>query len=307
MSIARSILLAASTNQWLRNRASRYGFVRRTVSRFMPGEEFTDAIQAAEILRKNKIGAVFTHLGENVNDAKEAQQVTEHYVSVVEQMRQRNLDAEISVKLTQLGLDLSPELCFENLKSILSQVPLSSTIWIDMESSPYVDRTLDIYRRAVELFPATGICLQAYLFRAKDDVANLLPLKPSIRLVKGAYREPANVAFSRKSDVDENYFAVAAEMLRAKEAGQLGRAAFGTHDLEMIRRITELAASTNMAKEDVEVHMLYGIQRNEQERLAEEGWRSVVLIAYGNYWYPWFVRRLAERPANAWFLAKNLF
>lgn len=307
MSIARSILLAASTNQWLRNRASRYGFVRRTVSRFMPGEEFTDAIQAAEILRKNKIRAVFTHLGENVNDAKEAQQVTEHYVSVVEQMRQRNLDAEISVKLTQLGLDLSPELCFENLKSILSQVPLSSTIWIDMESSPYVDRTLDIYRRAVELFPATGICLQAYLFRTKDDVANLLPLKPSIRLVKGAYREPANVAFPRKSDVDENYFVVAAEMLRAKEAGQLGRAAFGTHDLEMIRRITELSASTNMAKEDVEVHMLYGIQRNEQERLAEEGWRSVVLIAYGNYWYPWFVRRLAERPANAWFLAKNLF
>lgn len=307
MSISRSILLAASTNQWLRNRASRYGFVRRTVSRFMPGEEFVDAMQAAERLSDKKIGAVFTHLGENVNDAQEARRVTEHYLMNLEQMRQRNVYAEISVKLTQLGLDVSPELCYENLKTILGKVSQSSTVWIDMESNPYVDRTLDIYRRALQAFPETGICLQSYLLRTKDDVAKLLPLRPSIRLVKGAYREPAHIAFPKKSDVDENYFAIASEMLRAKRNNQLGRAAFGTHDLAMIHRITELAASASMAKTDVEVHMLYGIQRSEQERLAKDGWRSVVLIAYGNYWYPWFVRRLAERPANAWFLVKNLF
>ncbi|HMI51821.1 MAG TPA: proline dehydrogenase family protein [Candidatus Saccharimonadales bacterium] len=306
MGVSRSILLAASTNKWLRNRAASYGFVRRTVSRFMPGEEFADAMQAAEALQSKNIGAVFTHLGENVNDASEAQQVTEQYLLALDELQQRGLQTEISIKLTQLGLDISPELCFANLKAILSKGPGTSTVWIDMESSRYVDPTLDIYRRALQQFPVTGICLQSYLFRSKDDVGKLLQLRPSIRLVKGAYNEPASAAFPKKSDVDENYFAIAAELLRAKKNNQMGRCTFGTHDLGMIRRITGLAAATAMAKTDVEVHMLYGIQRKEQERLATEGWRSIVLIAYGHYWYPWFVRRLAERPANAWFLLKNL-
>jgi len=307
MGVSRSILLAASTNKWLRNRAASFRFVRRTVSRFMPGEEFRDAMQAAETLQSKGIGAVFTHLGENVNDASEAQQVTEHYLLALKQMQQRGLNAEISVKLTQLGLDISPELCFANLVAILSKVPGTSTVWIDMESSRYVDPTLDIYRQALQQFPATGICLQSYLFRTKDDVGKLIPLRPSIRLVKGAYSEPASAAFPKKSDVDESYLEIASELLRAKKNKQVGRCTFGTHDLAMIRRITELAGSTAMPKKDVEIHMLYGIQRKEQERLAAEGWRSMVLIAYGHYWYPWFVRRLAERPANAWFLLKNFF
>ena len=306
MGVSRSILLAASTNKWLRRRAASYGFVRRTVSRFMPGEEFADAMQAAEALQSKNIGAVFTHLGENVNDASEAQQVTEQYLLALDQLQQRGLQTEISVKLTQLGLDISAELCFANLKAILSKGPGTSTVWIDMESSRYVDPTLDIYRRALEQFPATGICLQSYLYRSKNDVGKLLQLRPSIRLVKGAYHEPASAAFPKKSDVDENYFAIASALLRAKKNNQMGRCTFGTHDLGMIRRITELAAATAMAKTDVEVHMLYGIQRKEQQRLASDGWRSIVLIAYGHYWYPWFVRRLAERPANAWFLLKNL-
>jgi proline dehydrogenase len=151
------------------------------------------------------------------------------------------------------------------------------------------------------------LCLQAYLHRTKDDLASLLPLGASIRLVKGAYSESPEVAFPRKADVDENYFALAAEMLRAKKEQPAMRAALGTHDILLLQRISEFAASAGLAKSDVEVQMLYGIQSGEQERLAREGYTSRVLVAYGNHWYAWFVRRLAERPANLWFVARNLF
>jgi proline dehydrogenase len=307
MSIMRSMLLAASQNQWLRNRAARYWFVRRSVSRFMPGETLDDAVLAAQALRNKKIGSVLTHLGENVKDRSEAKQVAEHYLDVLDRIHQSALAAEISVKLTQLGLDLSPDFCFENLKAILARERRDSTVWIDMEASNYVDATLDLYRRALHSFPNAGVCLQAYLFRTKKDVTDLLSLRPSIRLVKGAYNEPPSVAFSRKQDVDENYFALAREILRARKENRCVRAAFGTHDVGLIQRISELAAREGFAKNDLEVQMLYGIQRGEQERLAQEGCRSGVLISYGSYWYPWFVRRLAERPANLWFILRNVF
>jgi proline dehydrogenase len=156
-------------------------------------------------------------------------------------------------------------------------------------------------------FRNVGLCLQAYLHRTKDDLASLLPLGASIRLVKGAYSEPPEIAFPRKADVDENYFALAADMLRAKKEQPEMRAAFGTHDIVLLQHISEIAASAGLAKSDVEVQMLYGIQTAEQERLAREGYTSRVLVAYGNHWYAWFVRRLAERPANLWFVARNIF
>ncbi|MBZ5701417.1 MAG: proline dehydrogenase family protein [Acidobacteriia bacterium] len=307
MSLMRSLLLAASQNARLRERASRYRFVRRSVSRFMPGETLEDALRAAQALSVRKIGAVFTHLGENINDAGEAKQVTEHYLGALERIHGQNLRAEISVKLTQLGLDLSPDLCFANLQEIIAREKKDCIVWIDMEASNYVDVTLDLYRRALAVFPNVGICLQAYLYRTKDDLAKLLPLRPSIRLVKGAYSEPPETAFPRKGDVDENYFALAQEMLRAQAAGQCPRAAFGTHDVALIRRIAAFAAQESFPKEALEVQMLFGIQRAEQERLASEGYRSIVLVAYGTYWYAWFMRRLAERPANLWFLIRNVF
>jgi proline dehydrogenase len=307
MSLTRSLLLAASQNQWLRDRATRYRFVRSTVSRFMPGENLDDAMGAAQTLAGKRIGTVFTHLGENVKDRQEAQQVTEHYLEVLDRIRQEGLQAEISVKLTQLGLDVSPELCFDNLKAIIGRAQKSSIVWVDMEASNYVDATLEIYRRALQMFPNVGICLQAYLHRTKEDLSKLLPLRPSIRLVKGAYNEPPEVAFPRKQDVDENYFALAAEMLSEKKENRCVRAAFGTHDLALIRRLSQLASAQGLAKADFEVQMLYGIQRAEQERLASQGCTSIVLVAYGSYWYPWFVRRLAERPANLWFMVRNVF
>ncbi|OLC84370.1 MAG: hypothetical protein AUH66_00985 [Acidobacteria bacterium 13_1_40CM_4_57_6] len=303
----RSLLLAASQNRWLRDHATHYSFVRGTVSRFMPGETLDDAIDAAEALRRKKIGSVFTHLGENIKDRAEAQQVAEHYLEVLKRIREKGLQAEISVKLTQLGLDLSLDLCFEHLNAIIERAEKDSIVWVDMEASNYVDATLELYRRALTAHPNVGICLQAYLHRTKDDLAKLLPLRPSIRLVKGAYNEPPEIAFPRKQDVDENYFELGKQMLEAKKENCCVRAAFGTHDVALIRRLADFASGEGLAKKDFEVQMLYGIQRAEQERLASDGCTSIVLVAYGSYWYPWFVRRLAERPANLWFMLRNVF
>lgn len=307
MSLMRSLLLAASQNPWLRNRASRYGFVRRSVARFMPGESLEDALAAARTLHEKKIGAVFTHLGENVTEQAEAVQVAEHYLGVIERNDQQGLGTEVSVKPTQLGLDISLDFCFDNLKTILEHERKESTVWIDMEASNYVDATLELYRRALAVAPNTGICLQAYLHRTKEDLEKLMPLRPTVRLVKGAYKEPPEIAFPRKSDVDENFFSLTQAMLRARKRGAMGRLALGTHDVDLIRRITGFAETEGIGKRDFEIHMLYGIQRAEQLRLAENGYGSVVLVAYGKYWYAWFLRRLAERPANVWFLLRNLF
>ena len=307
MGVMRSLLLAASQNRWLRDHASHYKFVRKSVTRFMPGETLDDALAAAQSLRKKKIGTVFTHLGENVGDRAEAQQVADHYLKVLDGIREKGLQTEISVKLTQLGLDLSSDLCYQHLKTIITRAPKESTVWIDMEASNYVDVTLDLYRRALGEFPNVGVCLQAYLYRTQDDLAKLLPLRPSIRLVKGAYMEPTNIAFPKKADVDANYFALGKELLRAKKEKTCARVAFATHDVEMICSLAEQALREGFSKAEFEVQMLYGIQRTEQERLAAEGCTSIVLVAYGTFWYPWFVRRLAERPANLWFMLRNVF
>jgi len=307
MALMRSMLLAASQNVWLRQHAVNFPFVRRSVSRFMPGETLDAALVAAQGLLQKHIGSVFTHLGENVSDREEACKVTDHYLDVLDRIHEQNLPTEISVKLTQLGLDLSPDFCFENLERIVQRESPKAIVWVDMEASNYVHVTLEIYRQALKRSPNVGICLQAYLYRTEKDLEDLLPLRPSIRLVKGAYKEAASIAYPKKCDVDENYFTLAKEMLRAKSARQCVRAAFGTHDISLIRRLTDYVAEQKLPKTDLEVQMLYGIQRAEQERLAGDGCRSIVLVAYGTYWYPWFVRRLAERPANLWFMLRNVF
>jgi proline dehydrogenase len=306
MNVMRSLLLRASRSSWLRERATSYPFVRRTASRFMPGETLEDALAAAQTLHSKQIDTIFTHLGENVQDRSEAEQVTRHYLEVLERIHKSNLSTAISVKHTQLGLDLSHEFCFDNLKLIAGRERPETTVWIDMESSEYTDATLEMYRRILQSHPNVGICLQAYLFRTQKDLEALLPLRPTIRLVKGAYNEPPSVAFPLKSDVDNNYFSLAQSMLRAR-ARQLCRiAAFGTHDVPLIHRIIDFALREGLSKNDVEVQMLFGIQRPEQERLANDGFRSVVLVAYGEFWFAWFVRRLAERPANLWFMLRNV-
>lgn len=302
----RTVFLACSQNRWLRERAPHYSFVRRAVSRFMPGEKLDDALAAAKNLKQSSIETLLTLLGENVTEPAEATRVTEHYIVALEQIRQRGLGTELSVKLTQLGLDLSKERCFGNLKRIVEEAGQTSVVWIDMEASNYVDVTLEIFRRVHQENPNVGICLQAHLRRTEHDLLSLIPLGPAIRLVKGAYLEPPDRAFPKKQDVDENYFRLSKRLLSREARATRLRAAFATHDLQLIRRIIDYSTSQEIGKENHEFQMLYGIQRGEQYRLAREGWKSIVLIAYGAYWFPWYMRRLAERPANAWFVVRNL-
>jgi proline dehydrogenase len=307
MSVMRRALLAASQNRWLREQAPHYNFVRRNVSRFMPGENVEDAFAAVQQLATQNIGAVLTALGENVTDRKEAAAETDHYCQVLKEITTRNLNAEISVKLTHLGLDLDNAFCYANLEELIAQSPPDKTVWIDMEQSPYVDRTLAIYTRARRAKANVGVCIQAYLRRTESDLRSLLPLGGAIRLVKGAYNELAEVAFPKKSEVDENYFQLAKTLLGQDARFEGIRAAIATHDRTLIQRITAFANANQLPKEKLEFQMLYGIQRAEQQRLANEGHRSIVLIAYGTHWFPWYMRRMAERPANVLFLLRNLF
>jgi len=272
----------------------------------MPGETLDDALSAAGELKQQAIGTVLTYLGENITDPAEADRVTKHYLEVLSRIRALDLNAQVSVKLTQLGLDLDKELCYANLKKIVEHAAARSMVWIDMEASNYVDVTLELYRRARLAYPKVGVCLQAYLYRTANDLAALIPLGPAIRLVKGAYREPPERAFPRKKDVDENFFALAQQLLSDDARRARMRAAIATHDRKLIRRVIDFAESIGLSKGSFEFQMLYGIQRAEQYRLAREGWRSGVLISYGSYWFPWFMRRLAERPANVLFVLRNL-
>jgi proline dehydrogenase len=307
MSLLRRSLLVASRNAWLRERAPRYRAVKRTAERFLPGENAEDALVAARRLAESGVGAILTHLGENVSDRAEAEAVTQHYLGVLERIRAAGPPVEISVKLTQLGLDLGAEFCFANLARLMEHLPGGKTLWLDMEQSAYVDATLELYRRARATHSNVGVCVQAYLYRTERDVERLVEVGAAVRLVKGAYNEPAEIAFPKKKDVDENFFRLG-QMLLGPEALRAGvRAAIGTHDRAMIARLTDWAAAQGIAKDQIEFQMLYGIQRAEQARLAREGYRSSVLINYGSYWFPWFMRRMAERPANVLFLARNFF
>jgi proline dehydrogenase len=307
MGVMRRGLLMASQSRWLREHAPRLGFMRRTVTRFMPGENVEDALTAAAGLAQSRIATVLTRLGENIADRREAAAVTSHYLEVLERIRGAKLPAEISVKLTQLGLDLDREFCYQNVARLIEHTPPDKTLWIDMEQSSYVEVTLELYRRARNAYPNVGVCVQAYLYRTEEDLKNLVPLGASIRLVKGAYNEPAEIAFPKKADVDANYFRLAQALLAAEAHRAGGRAAMATHDRALIARIVDWAGTQGFARDQLEFQMLYGIQRAEQSRLAQEGYRMAVLISYGSYWFPWFMRRLAERPANMLFLARSFF
>ena len=306
MSAARNALLWISENRKLREALPRYKFIRRAVARFMPGENLEDAIAGADRLKQQSIQTVFTHLGENVSDASEAKNVAADYVEMLKQIQKTGLDTHVSVKLTHLGLDLDESLCLENLQTIVREAEARNTMaWIDMEQSTYVDRTLAMFRAIRKEYRDVGLCLQTYLFRTEKDLIDLLPLSPAIRFVKGAYKEPPTIAYARKSDVDANFFKLSKTMLGHSSDG--ARLVVGTHDMRLIRSINEEAGRLGVSKSDYEFHLLYGIQAQEQLRLAREGFRVRVLISYGTYWFPWYVRRLAERPANVWFVVRKMF
>ena len=307
MALMRSALLAGSQNVWLRERAMRWGFVRRSVSRFMPGERLEDAIEASRALAAQGIPAIITHLGENLTDLSEAKGVTEHYLDAFAKIRESGLDIQVSVKLTQLGLDQSVAHAAENTVTLATRAEeLGNFLWIDMESSPYVDRTLDVFRSTRAVTRAVGVCVQSYLRRTPNDVESLLPLGPSIRLVKGAYMEPPDVAFPDKKDVDEAFFTLASRMLEADPRAAGARLGIATHDPALIARVTAVIDERRVPPSDYEFEMLYGIQRPLQAQLVTERRPVRVLISYGEYWFPWYMRRLAERPANVLFVLRNM-
>jgi proline dehydrogenase len=310
----RALLLKASDNRWLREHGVRAPFVRRAVSRFMPGETFDDMLRAARELQPERLDTVFTRLGENVTDLAEAAAVADHYLQGVTRIEQLAIRCEPSIKLTQLGLDIDRDTAIAHARAIAARAQAAgSYLWIDMEQAPYVDLTLAITEQLKREFPGIGVCLQAYLHRTKDDLARMLPLGAGVRLVKGAYREPPAVALQQKSDVDANYLMLAKMMIDARAHGRSpalsgveGRAVFGTHDTRLVASLCSHARAVGVKRGDYEFHMLYGIQRGEQTRLATAGETCRVLIAYGSYWFPWYMRRLAERPANLWFVVKHL-
>jgi proline dehydrogenase len=309
MGLMRSLLLKGSESKWLAHNLPRFAFSRRAVQRFMPGEEIQDALRECERFGADGVGTIITRLGENITSIHEADDVTTHYLAALDDIARRALSTHLSVKLTQLGLDISTDhavSCTEQItaKSARRQLP----VWIDMESSRYTDVTLDVFRRVRAQHENVGVCLQAYLHRTRNDLEDLLRSTTAIRLVKGAYKEPPEVALQQKRAVDENYLECAKRMLEAVKAGTVGHApGFATHDVAIIRNIAQQAEQMGVGREHFEFQMLYGINRAEQQRLANEGYRLRVLISYGSAWFAWYMRRLAERPANVWFVVKSVF
>src|SRR5882724_6387802 len=261
MSLSRRLLLRASRSAWLARQLSQRAFFRRATRRFMPGEDVGTALAAAADLAREGLGSVLTQLGEQVTSREEAAGVRDHYLRVLEEIRQRQLPTEISVKLTHLGLDLNPKACLQDLLALA----------------------------------APAAALEA-----------LLPLAPAIRLVKGAYNEPPDVALPKKRDVDAAYAVLAGRLLERAAQGE-ARAVFGTHDSGLIARLRDRALAVGAAPGAYEVHMLYGIGAARQRALQREGVPVRVLISYGTHWFPWYMRRLADRPANVWFVVRNLF
>jgi len=294
-------------NAWLRERLPRLWFARRAIRRFMPGEDIESAVVAAVEFQVEGIGTLFTRLGENLTAIDEADAVAAHYLGLMDDIAGRKLDGEISVKLTQLGFDLDVERTMAHATTLAARAAEGGkTLWIDMEGSAYVEGTVAFYERLKAVHPNVGLCLQAYLKRTAGDVRRLLPLSPQIRLVKGAYAEPAAIAYQSRHDVDANYLALAVAMLEAAKAGTTVRLGLGTHDVRLIEQAAEHASALGMSKAAFEVQMLYGIRMDQQRRLAREGYLVRDLIAYGEAWYPWYMRRLAERPANVIFALRQI-
>jgi proline dehydrogenase len=274
---------------------------RVVASRFVAGETLASAVAVARELDRYRTAAMFDHLGENVETPAQAEVARDDYLTAIEAIEANaTLDVALSVKLTQLGLDQSPEDCWKNLAVILEAAERRRTlVMIDMESHEYVDRSLDVYRTAHEAFPRVGICLQSYLRRTERDVFEL-PGGSRIRLVKGAYLEPPELVYAAKRDVDASFARLFTTLLVRGHAIDVA-----THDprlLEGVRRRTDAAGAWSR----VEFQMLYGVRRDLQARYARDGYPVRVYVPYGTEWYPYLTRRMAERPANVWFFLSNL-
>ncbi|MBI4590167.1 MAG: proline dehydrogenase family protein [Candidatus Rokubacteria bacterium] len=304
----RSVLLSLSGQPRLGRAMDRLPFTRRLVRRFVAGTAADDALAVIGRIQDAGLLSAITYLGENVGTEVDAQRAADVYVGLLDEIKRRNLRGVPSVKLTHLGLDLSEALCRENLARVLERAQAGATLcWIDMESSAYTDRTLALYEAVRPRYPNAACVIQAYLRRSEADIRRLIRLGATVRLCKGAYREPPRLAFPTKGEVDESYERLM-DLLCSPEALAAGTyPAFATHDERLIARAARRARELHIPPEKFEIQMLYGIRQDLHVPLQRQGLRLRVLVPFGEEWYGYFMRRLAERPANLLFLLKHLF
>lgn len=297
----RAPILWAAGLPFVQRLAQEGGLARRVALRFVAGETLDDAVGAARALNSRGIGAMLDHLGENIESPEQASAAADAYVLALKRIQEERLsDANISIKLTQLGLDVSLDTCLENAARVLEAAG-STLVMIDMEASAYTERTLTAYRDLRKRYENVGVCVQAYLHRSADDVRELARQGAMVRVCKGAYLEPPSEAFPKRSDVDRNFARLTATLLSSGCTVHVA-----THDPRLIDGARRFVERRGIGREQFEFHMLYGIRRDLQERLAAEGYGVRTYIPYGNQWYPYLTRRLAERPANVWFFVANL-
>jgi proline dehydrogenase len=316
----RSIFIYLSQAAWARRIVTRWGFAWRAASRFVAGENLEDALRVVSVLNQKGINATLDHLGEHTSSPADAQRATGDILEIIDAISQAGVKSSVSIKLTQIGLALDEKLCAENLDAILRLAQEKDNyVRIDMEDSPWTDATLRLYRqmRFDRQLDNVGVVIQTYLFRSEGDIRQLNEECTGVRLCKGAYKEPPEIAYPKKSDVDANFDRLARMLMDNSLAigcptvsgdGKIPpTTALATHDERRVEYAKSYARKIGLPKEALEFQMLYGIRRDLQENLVEEGYPVRVYVPYGTEWYPYYTRRLAERPANLWFFLSNLF
>ncbi|GIV18701.1 MAG: proline dehydrogenase [Armatimonadota bacterium] len=300
--LTRAVVLKIASLPPVRHLITRGRPFRKLVDRFVAGESLQDALRIAKQLQSRGLKVSIDYLGESVRDRQMAEAVVAEYLRVLPTLAQAGLDTQVSVKLTQLGLDIENDFCVRNLERIVQCAQeVGGFVRIDMESREYTQRTLDIFDALHERYPNLGIVIQAYLYRSEEDIERLIRCKASVRLCKGAYAEPATVAYPKRSQVNAAYRRLMQKLLLSGNAPALA-----THDESIIRDAIAFAQNNNISPQRFEFEMLYGIRRDLQEKLASQGYQMRVYVPYGEAWYPYFTRRLAERPANLLFFLRHV-
>jgi len=299
----RTLLLELAKSSRLRRWITSNSATRRMAHRFVPGEDLAPAIEAARACNKAGMSVSLDHLGENVITREDAERARTEYTQALDRIAAEGVDGNVSLKLTHLGLDLGEEFCAEQLRMVTRRAQeLGNFVRVDMESSAYTDGTLRMVKLARAESPAVGTVIQAYLYRSEEDIRELLGIGCRIRLVKGAYKEPSRIAFPAKRDVDANFIRLMKTLLQSGIYHALA-----THDPKMIEAATRFATEQKISQDNFEFQMLYGIRTDLQSSLVRQGYRVRVYIPFGQDWFPYFMRRLAERPANLMFFARNFF
>jgi len=301
--LARALVLRVAEWPPFKRWITHSSMTRGLVNRFIAGEHLDDAIQVTRQLNAQGFLVALDYLGESTTRPEEAENAARQYIALLKRIAEAGVNACISIKLTQLGLDLGYDLCRQHLECVLRTAhEHNNFVWIDMESSRHTDHTLDLFSELYPLYPNSGTVLQSYLYRTPSDLERLLALGARIRLVKGAYAEPREVAYPDKHSVDRQFKLL---MERLLECGR--EPAIATHDVRLIQHAKQYAAKIGLRKDQFEFQLLYGISRELQKRLVMEGYRTLIYVPYGEQWYPYFSRRLAERPANLYFILRSLF